>query len=41
MSTGKFEAFDWRLFRENYPKGDLHRVYVGAIESSWKRDEDR
>lgn len=27
--------------RESYPRGDLHRVYVGAIESSWKRDEDR
>jgi flavin reductase (DIM6/NTAB) family NADH-FMN oxidoreductase RutF len=27
--------------RENYPKGDLHRVYVGAIEGAWKRDADR
>jgi flavin reductase (DIM6/NTAB) family NADH-FMN oxidoreductase RutF len=26
------------ILPRHYPKGDLHRMYVGAIEGAWRRD---
>jgi flavin reductase (DIM6/NTAB) family NADH-FMN oxidoreductase RutF len=30
---------DPSILPENYPKGDLHRLYAGAIEGAWTRDQ--